>query len=87
MSNEPEVLKQTQQRELSFGEKAVGLTFNPGGHQAVNSIKTLSAALIDELNNMRNSVDSGEAKAQFTIAIRSIQEGQMWGVKAATWQY
>lgn len=74
-------------RELTFGEKAVGLTINPSGHQAVNSIKTLSAALIDELNDMRNSVDSGEAKAQFTIAIRSIQEGQMWGVKAATWQY
>ena len=87
MSNEPEVLPPTQPRELSFGEKAVGLTFNPGGHQAVNSIKTLSAALIDELNDMRNSTDSGEAKAQFTIAIRSIQEGQMWGVKAATWQY
>lgn len=74
-------------RELSFGEKAVGLTFNPGGHEAVNSIKKLSAALIDELDAMRNSTEKGEAKAQFTIAIRSIQEGQMWGVKAATWQY
>ena len=89
MSNEPEVLPQPTEapRQLTFGEKAVGLTFNPGGHQAVNSIKTLSAALIDELNDMRNAVNSEESKAQFTIAIRSIQEGQMWGVKAATWQY
>lgn len=75
------------QRERTFGEKAVGLTFNPVGHQAVSRIKQLSAALIDELNEMRNSTDSEEAKDQFTIAIRSIQEGQMWGVKAATWQY
>lgn len=75
------------QRQLTFGEKAVGISFNPGGHGAVNSIKTLSAALIDELNAMRDSVLDGEAKAQFTLAIRKIQEGQMWGVKAATWQY
>lgn len=81
-------MEETQpQRELTFGEKAVGITFNVGGHPAVNSIKTLSAALIDELDAMRNSTDKGEVKAQFTIAIRSIQEGQMWGVKTATWQY
>lgn len=29
----------------------------------------------------------GEQAAQFTLAIRKIQEGQMWGVKAATWRY
>lgn len=83
MSNEPEVLP----RELTFGEKAVGLTFNPGGHQAVNSIKTLSAALIDELNDMCNASVTDEQREQFTLAIRSVQTGQMWGVKAATWQY
>ena len=87
MSNNSEVLPQTTQRELTFGEKAVGITFNPGGHGAVNSIKALSAALIDELDAMRNSTNNGESKAQFTLAIRKIQEGQMWGVKAATWQY
>lgn len=73
-------------RELSFGEKAVGITFNPGGKPEVNTIKTLSASLIDELNQQRSAV-TGEAAAQFTLAIRKIQEGQMWGVKAATWQY
>lgn len=72
-------------RELTFGEKAVGITFNPGGKAEVSNIKTLSAALIDELDNQRSTV-TGEAAAQFTLAIRKIQEGQMWGVKAATWQ-
>lgn len=81
-------------RPLTFGEKAVGLTLNPGGLPVVNNIKTLSAALIDELNDQRNkakgdgsAVANGEVIAQYTLAIRSIQEGQMWGVKAATWQY
>ena len=75
---------------LSFGEKAVGLPFNPGGMPEVNQIKTASAAVIDELNNQRElakAANNGEKIAQFTLAIRDIQSGQMWGVKAATWQY
>lgn len=79
------------QRELTFGEKAVGITFNPGGMEQVNRIKRLSADLIDELNNQRmgnpSDLQNGEKTAQFTLSIRKIQEGQMWGVKAATWQY
>lgn len=74
-------------RKLTFGEKAVGITFNPGGKEEVNLIKLLSCKLIDELNGQREETSNGEAKAQFTLAIRKIQEGQMWGVKAATWQY
>jgi hypothetical protein len=77
-------------RELTFGEKAVGLTFNPGGHPQVNAIKEKCAALIDELDAQRNlakSENNGEKIAQYTLAIRDIQSGQMWGVKAATWQY
>lgn len=96
MGNEPEVLPQQPepQRQLTFGEKAVGISFNPGGKPEVNSIKQLAADLIDELNNQRqaakgdgSAVVNGEIQAQYTLAIRSIQEGQMWGVKAATWQY
>jgi hypothetical protein len=77
-------------RELTFGEKAVGLTFNPGGKKEVNDIKFFSAQLIDELFNQRQeAINNGnqEAIAQYTLAIRKIQEGQMWGVKACTWQY
>lgn len=81
----------TQPEPMTFGQKAVGITFNPGGSPQVNRIKELSAALIDELHNQRTGnpaeVQNGEKVAQFTLAIRKIQEGQMWGVKAATWQY
>ncbi len=31
----------TPVRELTFGEKAVGLTFNPGGHAGVETIKRM----------------------------------------------
>lgn len=80
----------TTPRELTFGEKAVGLTFNPGGMPEVNNIKRLCADLIDELDRQRAKAkeeSNGEKIAQFTLAIRDIQSGQMWGVKAATWQY
>lgn len=76
--------------ELTYGQKAVGLTFNPSGMPEVNAIKTTCAAVIDELNTQRDKAkadNNGEKIAQFTLAIRDIQSGQMWGVKAATWQY
>jgi len=41
---------QKDTRELTFGEKAVGLTFNPGGHEKVNAIKQAQAMYIDMLN-------------------------------------
>jgi hypothetical protein len=76
------------QRNLTFGEKAVGITFNPGGMPEVNRIKELSAALIDEIHNQRNiDPSNGEKQAQYTLAIRRIQEGQMWAVKSVTWQH
>lgn len=113
-----------QERELTYGEKAVGLTFNPGRTTEVDKIKILSAKLIDELHEQietihhrqearfkqlvestpcrdlsreesqkydieRNAIyaSGNEQAEQFMLAIRRIQEGQMWGVKAATWRY
>ena len=76
--------------DLTFGQKAVGMTFNPGGMPEVNEIKKASADLIDILNAQRDTAkaaNNGEKIAQYTLAIRAIQDGQMWGVKAATWQY
>jgi len=73
------------QRELTFGEKAVGLTFNPSGNDAVNTIKQQSAALIDTLNDLRQANDNPEVKRMASVAITEVQTAQMWGVKAATW--
>jgi hypothetical protein len=74
-------------RELTFGEKAVGLTFNPGGHPLVNAFKEKYAALIDDLNTAKTASENGEVKRMLSVAITEAQSSQMWAVKAATWQY
>lgn len=73
--------------ELTFGQKAVGLTFNPGGHEKVNAIKQKFAEAIDLLNQYRGETENGETKRQLSVAITEAQTAQMWGVKAVTWQY
>lgn len=73
------------QRELTFGEKAVGLTFNPSGYEPVQQIKERAAALIDCLNDYRNATEDGEVKRQLSVAITEAQTAQMWGVKGVTW--
>lgn len=79
-------------RALTFGEKAVGITFNPGGSPVVNEIKTLYAKIIDNLNAMREDVktseqtsESGEKIRLLSVAITDAQTAQMWAVKAITW--
>lgn len=73
-------------QKLSYGQKAVGLTFNPSQDPKVKAIKENCANVIDHLHMLREFTENGEAKAQFTIAIRAIMDGQMWWVKAATWE-
>jgi hypothetical protein len=77
-------------RQLTFGEKAVGLTFNPGNNPRVESIKRKFADIIDELEELRNPKDSErhpEVARMASVAITEAQTAQMWAVKAATWQY
>lgn len=73
-------------RALTFGEKAVGLTFNPGGSEQVNAIKTIYAGIIDLMDKTRRETESPEVKRLCSVAITEAQTAQMWAVKAATWQ-
>ena len=73
-------------RELTFGEKAVGLTFNPSNDPLVQGVKEKFAAIIDDLNTMRTATQSGEMKRMFSVAITEAQTAQMWAVKAVTWK-
>jgi hypothetical protein len=75
-------------REPTFGEKAVGVSFNPGGNPAVDQCKRSYAAAIDQLNDLRVSATlSGRAEVArlASIAITEAQTSQMWAVKAITW--
>lgn len=71
---------------LTFGQKAVGLSFNPGGDEKVTAIKTQFALIIDILNDLRATSESAEAKRLYSIAITEAQSAQMFGVKAVTWK-
>lgn len=82
-------MEQTTNRELTYGEKAVGLTFNHGEGEIftqVNEAKITCAKAIDQMNDLRNKSESGEYKALCTIAIRKLQSAQMDMVKAITWR-
>lgn len=70
---------------LSFGARAVGLTFNPSQDSAVYKCKAGYASLIDQLEARRQSTTDGEAKRLCSIAINEAQTAQMWAVKALTW--
>lgn len=75
-------------RELTYGEKAVGITFNHAEgetHDLVQELKVLAAAQIDLLDQERKKVTNPSEKgAVLTHAIRQIQQSQMWAVKGVT---
>jgi hypothetical protein len=76
-----------EQREMTYGEKACGVSFNPGGLESVASIKADFAAIVDKLHNERESATSPEVKRMLSVAITEAQTAQMWAVKAVTWQF
>jgi hypothetical protein len=78
---------------MTYGEQAVGLTFNPSGDENVNRIKKLYAEIIDLCNDMRtpthsdpNKLTRSERARLFSVAITEAQTAQMWAVKAITWR-
>lgn len=50
------------ERELTFGENAVGLTFNPSNNPNVDACKRIFAEAIDQMNGLRNTSDNADVK-------------------------
>lgn len=78
---------------LDYGQRAVGLTFNPSGDQTVLKLKTLYAEIINVCNialfsasALGSPIQSEERVRLFSIAITEAQGAQMWAVQAATWK-
>lgn len=71
---------------LTFGQKAVGLDFNPGGDPLVHDLKRRYADLIDDLNSLRG-LASPEVARMLSVAITEAQTSQMWAIKGITWKY
>ena len=83
---------QVGNRELTFGEKAVGLSFNPSGDENVNKAKQLMADALDLLKKVENAkTDNGQAMQSWeanvfrTNAFNKIVDAQMSLVKYITW--
>jgi len=71
--------------ELTYGQKAVGLSFNPSGDDKVAKVKQMYADIIDMMDDIR--ISGSHAEARFAdIAIIEAQTAQMWAVKALTWE-
>jgi hypothetical protein len=68
----------------TYGERAVGLSFNPSDDKDVERIKKLYAEIIDFCHNAQKDATAGKSRL-FAIAITEAQGAQMWAVKAITW--
>ena len=79
-------MEETNSRELTYGEKAVGLNFNPSSDSAVNTTKKYFAQIIGDMNSLRSGTENPEAKRLYSIAITEAQTAQMWAVKAITYK-
>lgn len=77
---------ENETKELTYGEKAVGLNFNPGGDENVNKIKKLYAEIIDLMNSLPVQTGPSERSRLIKISITEAQGAQMWAVKAITFK-
>jgi len=82
-------LGQELPKELSFGQKLVGLTFNPSGDDKVAKAKQLCSELADLLNEEALSQPSQSAlyNVLFNHTIGEILNAQMNVVKVLTLKY
>ncbi len=87
-SNEQDPNCSTSPKQMSFGEKLVGLTFNPSGDQNVQRIKELAAEMADLLEEVNKTQESSYLGNTFYGgAIRRILDAQMYSVKFLTNKY
>jgi hypothetical protein len=74
-------------QELTFGQKAAGVSFNPSNNSHVNFIKSRFAEIIDYCNGERAASDNADVKRYLSKAISHAEDAQMNAVKAITWQH
>lgn len=81
-------LRQEPKSELTFGQKVVGMDFNPSGNVVVNELKKLHAMAIDLLiaNHDKTSITEIQ-QAILDEAIISILRAQMMAVKSITFKF
>lgn len=77
---------------LTFGQKAVGLDFNPSGDENVTKAKQLSADLIDLVEEHKEKISSQGVQLSWvtnvfrTAAFNAVIAAQLAVVKFLTWK-
>lgn len=82
-------MPEENQREMTYGEKAVGLNFNHAEgetHDEVHEAKVTFAKLIDLVEGKRTANDSRFANTLKTYAVQTLIAAQMAVVKVLTWK-
>lgn len=80
-------MPENETTELTYGQKAVGVNFNPAGDPDVNKIKETVATAIDTMYDFRNTEGTpSEAKRHASIAITDLESACMRAVRALTWK-
>lgn len=69
--------------DLTFGQKAMDVSFNPSGDEKVAKLKSLYAEIADILNDDRGENRDDRARIA-SVAITEARTAQMWAVKAVT---
>jgi len=78
----------TTGREMTYGERLVGLNFNPSNDDKVSKAKKLCADLIDLLHeDFHSREQSGLAATLFEHTLGEILNAQMNVVKVLTLKY
>lgn len=81
-------LEQQDQRELTFGEKLVGLTFNPSNDPKVQKAKVLCAELADLLKEHISAKETSPLEQSlYNHSVGEILNAQMNVVKVLTFKY
>ena len=71
--------------ELSYGQKLVGITFNPSQDSKVQRAKELCALLADLVKDCKNNQEQSDLDDLLKNgAIQRILDAQMWAVKYIT---
>ena len=75
--------------EQTYGEKAVGLTFNHAEgelHDEVHEVKTTFAKLIDLVEGKRTPNDDRFKNTLISTTVSTLVSAQMFVVKVITWK-
>lgn len=74
--------------QLSFGEKLVGITFNPSNDDKVSKAKSLCAELANLINDENDARETSQFSQRiFSHAVMEILNAQMNAVKFLTLKY